>query len=287
MPKFAWPNCAVLTSWRISEFFLTPTRKGNCSWVTWRHSYNWRWGRFGESRLNITDRLDAIFWHHFDDLPSFLSMPFHTGSRRVIFCGCEIARTNAGAQKGRWRLDECSGELLLHNCRPPAAAGNFIRHGGQRRHIRKCGGSGEKVRSAVLSRGVRPPFGPTRKSSPWGSLSDSGLNQSINQEWQPIPTTMAEALRSRSFRLIDWLIDDKSTLTWLVYWIRTARSVFTGAGLKWPNTAGQYSASCHVINFSIKFSSKRKHKLRHFSDGWKSTLLNPSDESFLIKKYIL
>ena len=34
-------------------------------------------------------------------------------------------------------------------------------------------------------------------------------------------------LRSRSFRLIDWLIDDKLTLTWLVYWIRTARSVFS------------------------------------------------------------
>ena len=47
--------------------------------------------------------------------------------------------------------------------------------------------------------------------------------------------------RSRSFRLI-WLIDDKLTLTWLVYWIRTTRSVFTGAGLKWPNTAGQYRA---------------------------------------------
>ena len=34
-------------------------------------------------------------------------------------------------------------------------------------------------------------------------------------------------LRSRFFRLID----DK--LTWLVYWIRTARSVFKEAGLKW------------------------------------------------------
>ena len=53
---------------------------------------------------------------------------------------------------------------------------------------------------------------------------------------------MVEALCSRSFRLIDWLVD-KSTLTWLVYWIRTARSVFTGAGLKWPNTAGKYSIS--------------------------------------------
>ena len=28
------------------------------------------------------------------------------------------------------------------------------------------------------------------------------------------------------------------TLTWLVYWIRTARSVFPGAGLKWLNTTG-------------------------------------------------
>ena len=29
---------------------------------------------------------------------------------------------------------------------------------------------------------------------------------------------------------VDWLIDDKLTLTWLVYWIRTARSVFKGGG---------------------------------------------------------
>ena len=64
------------------------------------------------------------------------------------------------------------------------------------------------------------------------------INQSINQGRQQI---MVETLHSRSCRLIVWLIDDKSTLTWLVYWIRTARSVFTGAGLKWPNTAGHYS----------------------------------------------
>ena len=31
------------------------------------------------------------------------------------------------------------------------------------------------------------------------------------------------------------------TLTWLVYWIRTARSVFTGAGLKWLNIMGWYT----------------------------------------------
>ena len=78
----------------------------------------------------------------------------------------------------------------------------------------------------VLSRGVRSLFGPTRKLSPWGNFSDGGLNQSIKRRlsWQ-------------TFRLIDWLIDDKLTLTWLVYWIFTAQSVFTGAGLKWPNTA--------------------------------------------------
>ena len=67
----------------------------------------------------------------------------------------------------------------------------------------------------VLSRGVQPLFEPIRKSSPWGNLSDGGLNQSINQEWQQIPTKMVEALRSRPLRLIDWLIDDKLTLTWL------------------------------------------------------------------------
>ena len=48
-------------------------------------------------------------------------------------------------------------------------------------------------------------------------------------------------LHSRSFRLIDWLIDDKLTLIWLVYWIRTAWSVFTGAELKWVNITGWYS----------------------------------------------
>ena len=51
---------------------------------------------------------------------------------------------------------------------------------------------------------------------------------------------------------IDWLINNKSTLAWLVYWIRTARSVFTGAGLKWPNTAGQHSATLKNNHFSVK-----------------------------------
>ena len=33
--------------------------------------------------------------------------------------------------------------------------------------------------TTALSRGVRSLFGPTRKSSPWGSFSDGGSNQSI------------------------------------------------------------------------------------------------------------
>ena len=41
----------------------------------------------------------------------------------------------------------------------------------------------ESTRSTitVLSRGVRSLFRPTRKSSPWGNFSDSGLNQSIKR----------------------------------------------------------------------------------------------------------
>ena len=94
--------------------------------------------------------------------------------------------------------------------------------------------------NTVLSRDVRSLFGPTRKSSPWGNFSDGGLDQSINQ-----------ALKFILNLLVDWLIDDKLTLTWLVYWIRTTRSVFAGAGLKWPNTAGQYSTPAPQ-NFACK-----------------------------------
>ena len=85
----------------------------------------------------------------------------------------------------------------------------------------------------VMSRGVRSPFGPTRRSSPWGNFSDGGLNQSINQAYTFIVNLS-----------VDWLIDEKLTLTWLAYWSRTARSVFTGAGLKWLNITGQYRVFC-------------------------------------------
>ena len=83
--------------------------------------------------------------------------------------------------------------------------------------------------STVLSHGVRSLFGPTRKSSPWGNFFRRRI-KSINQAWIFIVNLS-----------VHWLIDDKLTLTWLLYWTRTARSVFTGAGLQWPNTAGQYS----------------------------------------------
>ena len=39
-----------------------------------------------------------------------------------------------------------------------------------------------KVRGVIVKKcGLRSRFGPTRKSSPWGSFSDGGFNQSINQ----------------------------------------------------------------------------------------------------------
>ena len=69
-----------------------------------------------------------------------------------------------------------------------------------------------------MTRGVRSFFGPTRKSSPWGNFSDGGLNQSIERR-----------------------LSLETFIIWLVHWSRTARSVFTGAGLKSPNTAGHYS----------------------------------------------
>ena len=92
----------------------------------------------------------------------------------------------------------------------------------------------------VLSRGVRSLFGPTRKSSPCGNFSDGGLNQSIKR------------------RLSLWTF--MISLTWLVYWIHTALSVFTGAGLKWLNTVGQYSTYTYPYTYS-KLSSRTDFSL--------------------------
>ena len=82
----------------------------------------------------------------------------------------------------------------------------------------------------VLSRGVRSLFGPIRKSSPWGNFSDDGLNHSIKRQ----------TLHCKPFSVIDWLINDESTLTWLVYWTSYRTICFYGGGgLKWPNITGQ------------------------------------------------
>ena len=110
----------------------------------------------------------------------------------------------------------------------------------------------------LLSRGVRSLFGPTRKSSPWDNFSDGGLNQSIKR-----------GLSLQTSRLIDWLIDEKLTLTWLVYWIRTTRSVFTGAGLKWRD---KYSISLLLFNWCWIF--RRFDRFRDM--GWSSTSATPT-----------
>ena len=65
---------------------------------------------------------------------------------------------------------------------------------------------------------------------------------------------------------VDCLIDDELTLTWLVYWNRTARSVFTGAGLKWPNTAGQYSTDyCTLLTICIARTIALHQQKAHFT----------------------
>ena len=92
--------------------------------------------------------------------------------------------------------------------------------------------------NTVLSRGVRSLFGPTRKSSPVGAIFPT-VDQ-INQS--------SVDFHSETFdRLIDWLIDGKLTLTWLVYWIRTAWSVFTGAGLRANDTVAEGKRSVAMV----------------------------------------
>ena len=75
--------------------------------------------------------------------------------------------------------------------------------------------------------------------------------------------------RGAIFPTVDWINQSSldfhcKPLTWLVYWIRTAWSVFTGggAGLKWPNTAGQYNTvprgfflPCFDMSFSTLLTS--------------------------------
>ena len=59
-----------------------------------------------------------------------------------------------------------------------------------------------------------------------------------NYARRAIFSEMCKINQSRVVLSIDCLINGKSILTWLVYWIRTVRSVFTGAGLKWLSITG-------------------------------------------------
>ena len=86
-----------------------------------------------------------------------------------------------------------------------------------------------KRTGTVLSRYVESLFGPTRKSSPWGNFSDGGLNQSIKRRLSLLTFGW----------LIDWLTISWLWLDWFIGFV--PHDVFTGAGLKWPNTVGQYS----------------------------------------------
>ena len=99
---------------------------------------------------------------------------------------------------GRWWLSgqfPCSGHWLWWRCRRrPSPTGSATKRWIEADHfsLLNCYGSStwfglNPCVITVLSRGVRSLFGPTRKSSPWGSFF---------RRW---------ILRSRSSRLIDWL----------------------------------------------------------------------------------
>ena len=103
-------------------------------------------------------------------------------------------------------------------------------------------------------------------------------NQSINQS--------SVDFHCESFAwLIDWLIDDKLTLTWLVYWIRTARCVFTGAGLKWPNTAGQYSICPALFTLNTEHLTELQSGASHTAERLHETFhIGVGEESALIQR---
>ena len=87
-----------------------------------------------------------------------------------------------------------------------------------------------RKRVTALSLGIRSLFGPTQKSSPWDQFFRRWI-KSFNQAWTFIVNLW-----------VDWLIDDKLTLTWLGLLGSCWTIGFNGGGgWKWPNTAGQYS----------------------------------------------
>ena len=103
-----------------------------------------------------------------------------------------------------------------------------------------------------------------------GSTTDHGRDGALHNDQYLRPHSWHRGIGRERMRFsflhfqlfiwsIDCLIDNKLTLTWLVYWIRTARSVSTGAGLKWPNTAGQHS-TCNstLMVFALEWCSCSK-----------------------------
>ena len=97
----------------------------------------------------------------------------------------------------------------------------------------------KKRHNTVLSRSVGSLFEPTRKPSLWSNFSDGGSFVVGPFGW-----------------LIHWL-KISWLWFWLVYWTRTARRVFTGAGLKWPNTMGQNRTLKSRLSF-IKSIRRKK-----------------------------
>ena len=65
-------------------------------------------------------------------------------------------------------------------------------------------------------------------------------------------------LRIRFFRLIDWLIDDELTLTWLGYWIRTTTWFNWSSRHLWPHTGG----FLHAHNALSENTSRKLPKSR-------------------------
>ena len=91
-----------------------------------------------------------------------------------------------------------------------------------------------------------------------------------NRTSRAIFPEMCNINQSSAVFSVDCLIDGKSILTWLVYWIRTAWSVFTGAELKPLNITGQYSIALNFepillrIMYRHQKSKYRQCNFNHF-----------------------
>ena len=78
------------------------------------------------------------------------------------------------------------------------------------------------------------------------------LNSLGNYTRRAIAPKMCKINQSSVVLSVDFLIDGESILTWLVFWTGTARSVLTGAGLKWLNITGWYNDNDAFLASGIK-----------------------------------